>query len=520
MDELAAGERGLESLLRALPHALVAAIGDDGLFIEPPASLPFEGRTVVDAWAATEIVDPSSHRQVIAAWDAARRDGGAGRVEVLLAGAEHPATMHLLDERAGHGVYVMVLDAGDDPPPVGPLFRPVAAGAAKVVRVRKDIVAMMLAVDDTVTEILGWQPDELVDRRSLELVHPDDQNTAIAAWMDMLASPGLTTRARLRHARGDGGWTWLDISNTNHLEGDDPHVDCEMVDVSEEVAALDALHASEQLLRRLTDTLPVGVFHIDLHRRVRLANPKLHEILGTTPRTSFEEALRLVVDHLSLERAVDAVLDGKDVDTEFAVRRNEGSPGVRRCTLELRPLEVDGEITGAVGCVTDVTDSVRLQEELRRRATTDELTGCLNRASALEAVRTALAGPADVAVVFVDIDEFKAVNDGHGHAAGDSLLRAVGGRLRAAVRLHDAVGRMGGDEFLALCTGLGSEQAAEELAGRITSALGTPIGFRDQRLRATASVGVAWVPPVADVDAEGLVARADAAMYAVKSARS
>ena len=135
----------------------------------------------------------------------------------------------------------------------------------------------------------------------------------------------------------------------------------------------------------------------------------------------------------------------------------------------------------------------------------------------IDALEQGLASGSDVAVVYVDVDDFKGVNDGHGHAAGDEVLQAVGARLRAAVRAHDAVGRMGGDEFLAVCAGLGSGDGAAELAERIASTLGDPVGFRRQRLEVSASVGVAWVPAGEHVDADALVARADGAMYVAKA---
>ena len=121
-------------------------------------------------------------------------------------------------------------------------------------------------------------------------------------------------------------------------------------------------------------------------------------------------------------------------------------------------------------------------------------------------------------MVYVDVDDFKGVNDGHGHAAGDEVLQAVGARLRSAVRGHDAVGRMGGDEFLAVCPGLGSEAGAAELAQRIATTLADPVGFRGRRLEISASVGVAWSPGGERIDADALVARADGAMYATKGA--
>lgn len=513
-DGAAASE--IEALLRAHPGAVVAAMGDDGLFVPLPDGLDLgDDHRRTGLRSATDLVDGADRGAVIAGWERARA-GGDTTVEAHL--RDHPATgsMHFIDARDELGAFLMVFAVDDGGGRVDvPESPPIPEGSrAKVVRSRKDGLAVLLDIDRNVSELLGWTVEDMVGVRSLEFIHPDDQDESIAAWMDMLSAPGLTTRARLRHACADGSWLWLDISNRNLLE-EAGHVECEMVDVSEEVAAQAALAASEQVLRRLTESMPVGVFHIDRDRRLQLANASLHEILGTTPGADQPTMLSTVRDQMAYERALAAVLTGTDVDMEVEIQVL-GTHDIRRCTLALRALSVDDEIAGAVGCITDVTEAVRLREELERRATVDELTGCLNRASVLEALEDALARGADVAVVFVDVDDFKAVNDDHGHAAGDAVLQAVGARLRSALRGHDAVGRMGGDEFLAVCAGLGSEEGAAELAQRIASSLGDPVGFRRQRIDVSASVGVTWSPGGEHIDADTLVARADAAMYAAK----
>lgn len=410
----------------------------------------------------------------------------------------------------------MVLDAGDDPPPVGPVEGPSTEGMAKVVRVRKDGVAVLQQVDASVEAVLGWAPEELVGRRSLELIHPDDHELAITAWMDMLADRGMTTRARLRHLRRDGGWTWMDISNHNLLDGTAGCVECEMVDVSDEVQAQEALRASEQLLRRLTDSMSVGVFHIDSDRRLRLTNPALHTILGTVADDDLQTLTSHAVDPLVVDRALDAALGGADVDVELDARR-VGGDEVRHLMVSARALVDDeGQVTGAVGCVTDVTESVRLRDELARRATVDDLTGCANRVTVLEALEDALGRSVDVAVAYVDLDQFKQVNDDHGHAAGDAVLQAVSSRLRSTVRAHDTVGRMGGDEFLMVCIGIAGEEGAAELRQRAQEAVRDPVSWHGRRLEVSASIGVAWAAADDHVDADTLVARADVDMYARK----
>jgi diguanylate cyclase (GGDEF)-like protein/PAS domain S-box-containing protein len=516
--EGAAALREIEELLRQHPGAVVAAIGDDGLFVPIPEGLAVgDDHRRTGLRAATDLVERADRSAVIAAWEQAKQ-AGDHVVHARLRDHDEVTPMHFVDARDALGVHLMIFDVDGGGGLVDvPESPPIPEGSrAKVVRSRKDGLAVLVDIDHNVSQLLGWRVEDMVGRRSLEFIHPDDQDESIAAWMDMLSAPGLTTRARLRHACADGGWIWLDISNRNLLD-EAGHVECEMVDVSEEVAAQAALAASEQVLRRLTESMPVGVFHIDPQRRLQLANARLHEILGTDPSDTQATMLSTVRDEIAFDRAIAAVLTGTDVDIELEVQVL-GTLDVRRCTLALRALSVDDVITGAVGCLDDVTESMLLHEELERRATMDELTGCLNRASVIDALDDCLGSHTDVAVVFVDVDDFKDVNDGHGHAAGDEVLQAVGARLRAAVRGHDAVGRMGGDEFLAVCAGLGSAERAAELAERIASSLGDPVGFRGRRIEISSSVGVAWVAEGEKVDADTLVARADGAMYVAKGA--
>jgi diguanylate cyclase (GGDEF)-like protein/PAS domain S-box-containing protein len=296
-----------------------------------------------------------------------------------------------------------------------------------------------------------------------------------------------------------------------------------MVDISEEMATHEALRAREQLLHQLAEAVPVGLFQIDAGGGVVYANDRLREIFGSEPAATISDQLTSVVaaDRPALEEAIANVLDqGSPADVEVALSRPASSePGF--CTIALRPLtHEDGTISGAIACVADVTDSTRMREELRHRATVDELTGCCNRATIISALETHIASGqrrAERAVLFIDLDGFKQVNDQHGHAAGDELLRRVADRLRAAVRDEDVVGRIGGDEFLILCPQIGGHDPAIKLARRIADLLG-----RDVALAAggrQASIGVAWSSGEA-IDAETLIARADRAMYESKRERA
>jgi diguanylate cyclase (GGDEF)-like protein/PAS domain S-box-containing protein len=301
----------------------------------------------------------------------------------------------------------------------------------------------------------------------------------------------------------------------------------EAVVIALSVSVLAQEMAREQLLGRLAETVPVGLFQVDPDRKIVYTNEQLRQILGVEAAATAEAQLATVVeaDRPALEHALDEVLkQGGDVDVEVEVQL-PSSGGLRFCTISLRALDHgDGTISGAIACVADVTESTRMREELKRRATFDELTGCYNRPSIMNALKAGIDSGqrrADRAVMFIDLDRFKEVNDQEGHGAGDELLRAVARALQSVVRADDLVGRIGGDEFLVVCPEIGSSEQAMKLAERIARALGTEGGLETVGAahRLSVSIGVAWSNGDG-TGADTLVARADGAMYESKRERA
>lgn len=517
----------LSNLLAEYPDAPVAAIAHDGLFVDVPPSLDVGGHPVLEGRSALDLVVPADRVVVIKAWEETHATGIA-RAVVRLAADSGAGAFYFIDARHDHGVYIGVLlaDAGGEA--VGEQLKAAPKMPPRVCRVRKDGLAVITGVDDATTRILGWTAEDLVGRRSLEFIHPDDHDRAIENWIEMLGTPGGDHRWRGRHQRRDGSWVWMEITNRNLLDHPE-HGDvvAEMIDISDEMAAQEALRAREQLLHRLAETLPLGVFQVDVDRAIVYANERLAEITCTGPATTVDAQLCTVVpdDRAVLQHTLDAVLgDGADGDLEVRIEVPGGAGG-RLCRMTMRALtDDDGEVTGAIVCVADVTESARLRIELEHRATYDALTACHNRASIIGALEATLASRdtrSGTALVFVDLDGFKSVNDELGHAAGDELLRIVASRLRDTTRDSDLVGRLGGDEFLVVCPRVGSLAEVARLGERVASALSGDVTVAGHARRLRASIGITWSRPgVVCADAarcvESIVAEADAAMYASK----
>jgi diguanylate cyclase (GGDEF)-like protein/PAS domain S-box-containing protein len=515
-------ETALRTLLARYPEAPVAAINSSGIYVEMPSSVPLTGHRLIDAGSSLHFVVPADRKGITDAFHRATIRGLSTVAVRLAKDPARTANMSYFDVRARHGVLVLVIAdySGDDdvqtaisPGPVTPRFA----------CTKKSETSVFLDVDESTTRMLGWSRDQMVGRRSIDFIHPDDHGRAIDSWMAAASRSGEGCRARLRHLCRDGSWRWLEITNTTVVDdAGQNHVLGELADISDEMAALEEVRVREQLLAQLANALPLGLFQLSRDLRVSYTNVRLHQIVGASSEDTVDGLLGNLVpaDRPLLDRAIDAALNGGD-DGEVEVRFQLPDAEHRTlCQVALRALTgPDDQVTGAIVCVTDVTESSTMREDLKRLAMIDPLTNCHNRRSIMSALEGALGGAADdplgVAAIFVDIDDFKRINDTHGHAAGDELLSVAADRLGETVRANDIVGRIGGDEFLIFCPGVQGTEEAMVLAERVADALRRDVYLAGGRIALRASVGVTW-SKVRRTNADRLVGRADAAMYESK----
>ena len=254
-------------------------------------------------------------------------------------------------------------------------------------------------------------------------------------------------------------------------------------------------------------------------------NPAFEAITGYSSAEVVGRNCRLLqgpdTDPAALRALARALARGEEHTAVLRNRRRDGTGWWNE--LHLSPVvDERGELTHYLGYQNDVTARVEAEALLARQATEDSLTGLANRTHLLDHLAGALAhaeeGDRCVGVLFVDLDGFKAVNDRHGHAAGDRVLVQVAGRLRAALRASDLVSRTGGDEFVAVLADLDpldAHRVVERLAVDVASCLRRPFVVGDTTAALSGSVGTALAPRDAG-SAEQLLARADAAMYRAK----
>jgi diguanylate cyclase (GGDEF)-like protein len=251
-----------------------------------------------------------------------------------------------------------------------------------------------------------------------------------------------------------------------------------------------------QIRRRLT-----GV--ADAARR--LSSGRLEPIRVRGPR-------EIAVASAGLNDAV-ASLRQMTATAERLAAGDLGSPELRRAT----PGPLGEAVHASVVLLTDaIRERERLQQELKRQAAHDSLTGLPNRAEAERLLTAALARGGRVGLLFVDLDHFKQVNDSHGHHAGDHVLQISAARMASEVRDSDTVCRLGGDEFVVILEPVESDQVVTRIGERIVAALGRPIAYEGNELRVGASVGAAVSDPPGG-DPEELLSRADHAVYRAKA---
>jgi diguanylate cyclase (GGDEF)-like protein/PAS domain S-box-containing protein len=294
------------------------------------------------------------------------------------------------------------------------------------------------------------------------------------------------------------------------------------------IAAAGRARAHRRVLDAFFLNAPAGFAFLDADLRHVRVNEPLAAMVGVPAEKLVGKTMREFAPHLAdtLEPLLRAVLETGEAVTNLELASADGSRQYLVSYYAIEGPEATRGIGETVIEVTHLKDVERRLEETNRQltvlASTDELTQLPNRRKLAEQLELALAqarrAGSAVALLCLDLDRFKDVNDMLGHGYGDQMLVEVAGRLRAAARDGDVVARVGGDEFVVLASNLDvqeAEQRAAAVAGRIGAVLAEPIAIDSVELRAKACIGVA-IYPTDSRDAKGLLAAADAAMYASK----
>jgi diguanylate cyclase (GGDEF)-like protein/PAS domain S-box-containing protein len=395
-----------------------------------------------------------------------------------------------------------------------------------------DASGRILDASDGVTGKLGYSIDDVLGRSVFDFLHPADHEQAAIEILRELEpdSQAESITCRLRHA--DDRWMQFEVLGTNQLE--DPDIGGVIVglrDVSARRIGDRVLAAGNYLYSSLAMVASDATTIFDRHGQRVYVSASLGSMLGYTQ----EQLLAIPPQGLvypddvhlwkNATREALATVNGTS-RTEVRLLRSDGQPLWIEATVVnlLKDLSVKGVVVHA----RDIDARRRMEHALRLQATRDPLTGLANRFAFMEELgrlktvdtegRTTGCNRSGSAVLFCDLDGFKAINDTYGHAAGDKALIDVANRIALAVRPSDFVARIGGDEFCVLCRSVDTPAAAVGLAERVRDAIGTDSPLNGSRkIQLGVSVGVAWTHNDSSGDAGQLLTIADRAMYRAKN---
>lgn len=375
-------------------------------------------------------------------------------------------------------------------------------------------------VSDGWSLLLGHPPGEVLGRDFRPFVLPEDRPVCEEALRRCLASREIQANIEYRVLHRDGSVRWHSstIAPTFDAQGRLTGVVGNATDVTARreaearlgIAASVFSHAAEGIL--ITD--PKGVI-VDVNEAfTRISGYSREEVLGRNP--NFLKSGRQGPDfYAGMWRSL---LETGRWTGEVWNRRKNGEVYAELLSISA-VRDRQGMVTHYVGIFSDITLLKEQQRQLEHIAFYDPLTGLPNRALLADRMRQAMAQALrrgrSMAVVYLDLDGFKAVNDTHGHAVGDRLLIALAQRMRAALREEDTLARLGGDEFVAL---LPDGEACSAAVRRLLAAAAEPIQVQGLDLQVSASVGVTLYPQADAVDADQLLRQADQAMYQAKLA--
>ncbi|QIL73026.1 EAL domain-containing protein [Diaphorobacter sp. HDW4B] len=388
--------------------------------------------------------------------------------------------------------------------------------------------------NQTFANMLGYTVEEIEGKGFQNLTHPDDAEVGGDRLRRMIVGELASVRMEKRYLRKDGKPVWVDVTVTpvSHRKGRPMHNVSVVLDITERKQMEEALRTSEERLRGILDRLPIGIgmvrdgsFDFSNERFSQICGYDTHEICRLDAwwdamvrdpqerelyQTRWDEACREAREGNGYIRAMECVITHK---------------GGHARSLEMAGVILGGDDEGYLITLVDVSQRKAVEERARYLAYYDPLTQLPNRRLLLDRLQQALAMSARHqsygAVLMLDLDNFKSLNETQGHDMGDRLLGIVAQRLRSCVHADDTVARHGGDEFVVVLRSLGeSEQAAaagaEEVAQKILNVMREPFELSNEHHHTTLSIGITLFHGQRE-SADELLKRGDLAMYRAKA---
>ncbi|MGR9108968.1 MAG: diguanylate cyclase domain-containing protein, partial [Gammaproteobacteria bacterium] len=353
----------------------------------------------------------------------------------------------------------------------------------------------------------------------LKRVHPEDRVAMDAALSEVVTREAQVHRL-FRYPRNDGRTAWVEVHAKSHVGRTG-----KVTRVVGVVRDISAQQENEEQLRTAAEVFDVtgeGIFITDNTNHIIVANPSFRSITGY----SDPEILGADVNELLFEEPLSSdfysridAIPGGQWQGELRCRHKNGAQFPVWATISV-VRDMSGVVMRYVVALSDITALRQAEERLVQLAYHDPLTGLPNRQLFNDRLERALArarrDSLTAALMFIDLDGFKEVNDRLGHATGDRVLREIADRIENTVRAADTAARFGGDEFLVLLDNVHQYEDAVQVAQKVLAAVAIPLKIGNEKLKLSASIGIALYPDDAQ-DPQPLLQAADAALYRAKA---
>ncbi len=382
-------------------------------------------------------------------------------------------------------------------------------------------------VSPAARRILGYEPEELIGGSLLDFIWPEDRAGVSKAFADCMET-SETHCVSYRVRRKDGTCIWFETSIHLNFDSDTAEIvelQTSSRDVTERKHTESALREAEERFRSAFDFAAIGMALLSEEGQFIRVNRSLCRFLGLNEHELLAKTFQEITHPEDLEKDVqyvERILSG-EIDHYQMEKRYIHAEGHYVWAILSVSLTTDSE-TGRpmfISQIQDITDRKAAEAKLADYALRDSLTGLPNRRLLWDRVQHALDRTGrraeSLAVLFMDLDDFKTVNDRFGHSVGDDVLRQVADRLSSIMRSGDTLARLGGDEFVIVCEDLLDGSVLESILHRIDGVMAAPVDVGPLRLRISLSTGVALPDPGAGVD--DVLAQADRSMYRMKRSR-
>jgi diguanylate cyclase (GGDEF)-like protein/PAS domain S-box-containing protein len=382
-------------------------------------------------------------------------------------------------------------------------------------------------VNNKMCDILGYSREELLNLPFQQITHPDDLQTNLGLQNDLLSGKIDTYTMEKRLIRKDGVavWTNRTMSISRNADGSPRHVIAVIEDINDRKRLEAELRESEQRFRLAVENAPIGKGLVSLDGRWLQANPALCQLTGYTEQELLALNFKDIThpddrekDRHLLEQFFAGLLSTYTIEKRYIHRDGHEIETLLSVTLVR---DDHGQRLYHIVQVQDITDRKRNERRLAYLAQHDSLTGLPNRSLFHERVVQAMErtrhSKTPMALMYLDIDYFKQINDSLGHGAGDALLTGFAARLKASVRDGDTVARLGGDEFTVLIQELQKEDDAQTVAMNILRNVAREFQVAGEPIKVTTSIGIALYRGE-DASHDKLLTRADKALYQAKKA--